>query len=163
MSIANGQTVSAETDNAAFLSRKVDSDTLGVVGLRNTQAVSGPEILNAQAAINQARLGIPLAQSIPDGDPLVLEQTLGEQLIKCQSDVSQVDLSTTPFGSPSSWPDGCKVHLLGLSDTNFITALFADIDYGLLINGNIDLQRGVMLSIIWDEATLRWYEIGRNK
>lgn len=59
MSVQNGQPVNAAVTNAAFVSKLVDSDTVGKVGLKNTDgANSGDFIDNAQAAINKAFEGV---------------------------------------------------------------------------------------------------------
>lgn len=54
MSVSDGEAVSGSVTNAAFLSRKSDSDTIGVVGLNNTtDANSGAAIVNVQRLINE--------------------------------------------------------------------------------------------------------------
>jgi len=50
MSVGNGQPATATTFNSGFLSRTVDSDTVGIVGLKH--AASGGLITNAQQQIN---------------------------------------------------------------------------------------------------------------
>lgn len=55
MSISDGEKVNAAASNAAWMSRKVDTDTLGVVGLQNTaNPDSGSTITNTQRAINKS-------------------------------------------------------------------------------------------------------------
>lgn len=56
MSITDGQRVNAATDNAAFLSRTTDSNTVGIIDLDN--ASSGGTIANAQQTINTNTAGI---------------------------------------------------------------------------------------------------------
>lgn len=53
MSVSDGQDVNAAVTNAAFLSRKVDSDTIGKVGLKNTDTESGNPIDNIQQYTNE--------------------------------------------------------------------------------------------------------------
>ncbi len=54
MSVADGQNVNAAVSNAAWMSRTVDTSTIGVVTLNNTAtAESGALITNAQRAINE--------------------------------------------------------------------------------------------------------------
>jgi len=53
MSVVNGQIANQTTFNEAFVSRKVDSDTVGRVGLKNVLPESGAEIQNAQRYINE--------------------------------------------------------------------------------------------------------------
>ncbi len=54
MSVSNGQDADETTFNDAFLSRTVDSDTIGVVGLANTvDPNSGDAIVNIQRAVNE--------------------------------------------------------------------------------------------------------------
>jgi hypothetical protein len=54
MSIQDGQPVDALNSNAAWLSRKIDSDTLGKIALKNiTDPNSGNIIYNIQRAVNE--------------------------------------------------------------------------------------------------------------
>ena len=54
MSVSDGQNVNAAVSNAAWMSRTVDTSTIGVVTLNNTAtAESGALITNAQRAINE--------------------------------------------------------------------------------------------------------------
>lgn len=53
MSVANGQNVDALVTNAAFLSRLVDTSTIGKVALNNTDVLSGTSLPNVQQAINE--------------------------------------------------------------------------------------------------------------
>ena len=54
MSISDGQNVNASVTNAAFMSRLVDTSTIGVVGLSNvTNGDSGAGVTNLQRAINE--------------------------------------------------------------------------------------------------------------
>lgn len=54
MSVSDGQAVNAAVTNAAFMSRLVDTSTIGVVDLNNTtDANSGAQVTNVQQAINE--------------------------------------------------------------------------------------------------------------
>ena len=54
MSVVNGQRANQENFNEAFVSRKVDSNTKGVVSLENeTEGYSGAFVSNPQGAINE--------------------------------------------------------------------------------------------------------------
>lgn len=54
MTIQNGQPVDAAASNPAWLSRKVDTETVGVLGLNNVTTVeSGAVVANTQRAINK--------------------------------------------------------------------------------------------------------------
>jgi len=55
MSVSDGQRANQTTFNNAFMSRTVNTSTLGTVGLSNTvDPLSGPVITNSQQAINQS-------------------------------------------------------------------------------------------------------------
>jgi len=54
MSVSNGQLANATTFNGAFLSRTIDTSTVGVVTLNNTSNInSGAQITNLQRAVNE--------------------------------------------------------------------------------------------------------------
>ena len=54
MSVANGQEANATTFNGAFMSRTVNTSTVGVVDLNNTSDInSGAQVTNTQQAINE--------------------------------------------------------------------------------------------------------------
>lgn len=53
MAVSNGQSGNATTFNNAFISRTVDSGTVGKVGLANTAPESGATVSNAQQSINE--------------------------------------------------------------------------------------------------------------
>jgi len=67
MSVSNNQAADATTFNNAFISRTKDSDTTGVVGLKNTSdPTSGAAITNAQKAINDNATAVAnILQVIP--------------------------------------------------------------------------------------------------
>jgi len=55
MSISNGEEVNAASSNAAWMSRKVNTNTIGKVSLENTDGESGVAIVNTQRLINEVR------------------------------------------------------------------------------------------------------------
>ena len=61
MSISNGQNVDAANTNAAFISRTTDSDTVGVVDLKN--AGSGADVINVQQTINDIEANIDVVEA----------------------------------------------------------------------------------------------------
>lgn len=52
MSVSNGQLANQTTFNNAFMSRTVDTSTVGRINLANALAVSGPTITNVQRELN---------------------------------------------------------------------------------------------------------------
>lgn len=78
------------------------------------------------------------------------------------SDGGQVISSTTPFGVLPTWPDGVTVRLIGTSDTDYVTVEFSDIQYGVILNGAMDLTLDAVLELQYDSVQERWIEISRN-
>ena len=70
MSVQNGQDVSAEVTNAAFMSRTENTDTVGTVGLLKPSG-SGSLILDTQKTINN----IITATGMTDQDSTTLDFT----------------------------------------------------------------------------------------
>lgn len=64
MSVTNGELANQNTFNTSFMSREVDTDTVGKVDLLNPAAPSGPSVLNIQRFANSiaSMLGISTAE-----------------------------------------------------------------------------------------------------
>jgi hypothetical protein len=58
--------------------------------------------------------------------------------------------------------DGVLVRLIGQSDANTVGLVYSDTNHGILLNGDCELGKGDVLTLISDLAALRWYEISRN-
>lgn len=80
---------------------------------------------------------------------------------KVQGNGSAVVTSTTPFGTAFA-TDGATITLAGRSNTNTVQIPYSDTDYGCLLNGTATLGLGKLLTLRWDNAALRWYEVSRN-
>jgi len=80
---------------------------------------------------------------------------------KVQGNGGAQTASTTPFGS-SIVTDGIAMRLIGQSDTNILTIPYSDTNYGCLLNGDAELAKGNVLSLLFDLTALRWYEVSRN-
>lgn len=90
-SVTNGQLANEDTFNGAYLSRKVDSDTIGIVCLNAPAGPSGPQVADAQLQINDNKT---LSESNESRlDNLIL------------NDVTDVDLTTNPplIGEGIQW------------------------------------------------------------
>ena len=75
---------------------------------------------------------------------------------------SPVTLNNAPFGT-DGWDDGIVITLIGTDATNTVTVPFSDTNYGAFINGPITLGDGHSITLQWHQASLRWYELARNK
>lgn len=160
MTISVNSPASSANVNESFLSRKSDSSTVGKITLNAPD--SGEQIDNAQLEINTKSFKPFSAEQISSGGTVSTSLTIGMQRRKVESDGGAVVASSTPFGIAGGWADGLQIRLRGDSDLNTVKFIFSDTDYGIIMNGDIILEKWTQLTIEWDLQELRWYEISRN-
>lgn len=160
MTVASNSPASSANVNAAFLSKITDSSTVAVIDLNAIN--SGDQIANAQLEINQKTFTPYTVEQVTSGGEVTTSTLKGMQRRKVSSDGGAVVASTTPFGITGGWADGTQIRLRGDSDANTLKIVFADIDYGIIMNGDIILEKWTQLTIEWDADELRWFEISRN-
>jgi hypothetical protein len=159
MAVADGQRGNAAVFNAAFVSKSVDSEVLGKITLNADD--SGAEITNLQLAVNLASRVERATQTLAATDSIDTLASIGTQLIPVQSTGGEVELSATPLGN-TSFSAGIEVILIGLSDTNFVTLKNSDTANGVVLNGQIELKKDVMIRLVKVGAINRWVELCRN-
>lgn len=74
-----------------------------------------------------------------------------------------VDASSTPFGGVGPTYDGTEVCIIGTSDTDSVTFVHNDNDYGCILNGNTEIKRGTLLKLKWNATLVRYVEIAKNQ
>jgi len=100
MSVSDGEKVNAAVSNAAFMSRKTDTNTTGKVDLENVDGASGASVFNAQKSLNGAH---SFEGSAPNGaqdqKPSWSSDSIGvaDEAIKPRVDAvqAQVEANTT--------------------------------------------------------------------
>lgn len=105
---------------------------------------------------------IKSVQTVSAGEFFDIDDENNFQYQPVVSDGGQVAASTTPFGTSIVWPDGVTVRLVGTSDTDYVTVNFSDIQYGVILNGAMDLTLDAVLELQYDSVQERWLEISRN-
>lgn len=70
--------------------------------------------------------------------------------------------STTPFGTGGNWQTGTVIILRGTDATNTVTLQHNDAQYGAILNGNMVLGLNDIIELVYDAASERWIERGRN-
>ena len=164
MSISFGSAASSSNLNAAFISKTSDSTTVGVLDL--DAAASGDQITNIQLEVNNKTFKNYTVESITAAGEVTISLTKGMQRRKVQSAGGALTASVTPFGVAGGWADGMQIRLRGDSDTDTLeltgVATASTVDYGVILNGTIVLQKWTQITLEWDELELRWYEISRN-
>lgn len=164
MTVAFKSSASSENLNNAFMSKNADSTTTGVFTLN--APLSGDQIDNLQLELNGKTFHPYAVQQVTAGGEISISTTKGMQRRKIQSDGGAIIASATPFGTSGGWVDGMQIRLRGNSDTNTVQLSGVDvassIDYGIIINGTIVLEKFVQITLEWDADELRWYEISRN-
>ena len=162
MAVSDGQLANAANFNSAYLSKTQDSNTVGKVGLLNTDAESGDTIANAQSAINKLTFKTYGEQSISASGTVTVSNYKGLQYRRVSGSGGAITLAAQPFGTTSSTPDGTIVRLMGMNDTNTVTIANSDTQYGAILNGGCTLKRYESIDLQWDSALERWIEIRRS-
>jgi len=98
--------------------------------------------------------------SILDGSPLTIT-TKGLQSIRVSGGLGPVTLSATPFGVVAP-PNGTRISLRGLSDTEPVTVPFSDIQFGTISNGTPVLNENSATEYEYDSVAERYYQISKN-
>jgi hypothetical protein len=120
-------------------------------------AASATIAANAASSFNQSFIA---TENVTNGGTVTTSSN-NIQHRKVQGNGGAVTLSSTPFGSGTA-TDGIMVRLFGQSDTNTVGLVYSDTNHGVLLNGDCDLKKGNVLTLIFDLSALRWYEISRN-
>jgi len=131
MAVSDGQPVNASVTNAAFVSRTVDSDTIGVVGMNNTtDADSGAAIGNVQQAINE--LGDAVGLASPNDDTNRKVYASNNVLVDTQSHKQNLENlderfnGTTGHTHDGTDGEGAQISAQSLLDINQLQAAYAD-------------------------------------
>lgn len=159
MSVSNGQPASAATFNNAFLSKQDGGETQGVLDLNESS--SGPQIPNAQLAINQGLVNVQATETLAGGGQIDLDTDYKNFVIPVESSGGAVTMNALPFGS-ESWQDGSVVRLIGTSSSDTVQIDNNDVADGIILNGSIILEQYMVLTLVYISSLGRWIEIGRN-
>lgn len=92
MSVSDGQKANALNFNAAYLSRKIDTDTVGRIDLLNSEAESGASIVNVQRELNgQASFVGDTINGVKDRLPAWISNVIGlvSDTVKARVDAIQ--------------------------------------------------------------------------
>ena len=164
MTVAFKSSASSANLNAAFASKTADNTLIGEQTLNAPN--SGDQIDNLQKEVNGKTFHPYAVEQITAGGEISSSTTKGMQRRKVQSDGGPVIASATPFGASGGWVDGTQIRLRGDSDINTVQLTGVDVgssvDYGIIINGTIVLEKFVQITLEWDADELRWNEISRN-
>lgn len=160
MSVSNGQKGNQTTFNNAFGS-KTSSSTINSVWTLN-EAGSGGAIANMQQQINNNSNQVVATQDIAANGTISSNDNRSFQKRRVQGTPGNVTASGTPFGSGGTWDDGIVIELMGMDDTKKVKILHNDVDYGIILNGDINLGEFDTLTVEWVSSKLRWVERSRS-
>ena len=102
-------------------------------------------------------------ETISDGGFVSYDTDNSFQYRPVIGDSGPVDLSPTPFGTVGDFLDGQIIRLRGSSDTDTVTVVFGNVQYGAIVNGNRTLGLDVVLELQYDAEQERWIEISFNQ
>jgi hypothetical protein len=166
MTVANGQIGNETTFNAAFGSRTNDWDTLAKVDLKNTDVLSGPNVINLQASVNGKRSLVTNHLALANGSQIQLDERIGMHTVIVQGNTGAISLNAVPFNTVGifggAYLNGTIVEVIGNDDTNTVTIANNDAAGGAIANG--DALHKKYSSSCWRYLSHfnRWVEICRS-
>ena len=112
---------------------------------------------------NMSWLTFPL-QTLSDGDQIVIVLKHDQQYLRVEGSNGETEVSPTPFGTElEPLLDGALFSIVSFSSDNPIKLVKSDIDYGMILNGDVVLKKGEIQNIRWDALLKRFLDAGRNK
>ncbi len=161
MSVSNGQPGTAQVFNAAFGSKQADNTYTGQQTLNRTG--SGPQVTDVQQAINNSFWQMSATEDISNGGTISSDINNRFQYRRVQADiVGTITTASEPFGTSGAWADGTLVRLICVSNTQKIIINNADVQYGVILNGDTELSLYSSLDLQYDSVLERWLEVGRS-
>jgi hypothetical protein len=97
-------------------------------------------------------------QTISNGGQII--PSSGQQWLKLQGNAGDITLDTDLFSAAP--PDGTIITLEGQNDSAIVMVPFSDTAGGFVGNGDCYLKRYSTLTLVYDEAALRYKELTRN-
>ena len=171
MTVAYNSQLTSSNVNNAFASKQSNNTLDGVLDLNNTG--SGDRVINVQQKINDLQsdfdnLDITVAWTTVATESISISGTVTTladdnlQYRRIQGDSQAVTASTTPFGTSLSWGDGLVIRLVCVSDVNTVSFTSNDIQYGMILNGDVTLSKYNTLTVQYDSTLERFIEVARN-
>ncbi len=161
MSVSDGQDATAALFNGAFISKTVDSTTIGKITLNHTG--SGPQVDDVQQALNDGLWSTTVTEQISAGGTISSDTSNRFQYRRIEADVaSAITLAAEPFGTGGGWIDGTVVRLVCVNDTNTVIITHNDVAKGSILNGDVELTKYSTIDLQYDSILDRWIEVGRS-
>ena len=158
MSVQSNSPVTSANVNGAFMSRTVNTSTIGTVSLENTGSAT---VSDVQQLLNYLKWTVSTNELISASGTVTISTADLNQVRTISGSGGAVTASTTPLGT-SAATNGTVVRLIGTNDTNTVSFTHNDSAKGFLLNGNCTLSRGNMLEVMYNVELDRWVEITRN-
>jgi hypothetical protein len=98
-------------------------------------------------------------QSIASGGTITINAAI-QQFLKVQGNGGAQTVANSPFSSPPS--NGTIILLRGTSNTNTLTIPYSDGNGGCMLNGDCTLGLNDTLTLVYDSAEQRYWELARN-
>ena len=138
MSVGFKAALTSAVVNAAFMSRTVDTSTVGQVDLLKASG-AGPTISNLQLEVNNKTTKTYTAQSVTGSGTITLSGDYGMEYRRVIGNGGPVTTSNTPFSTTPSI-DGALIEVVGTDDTNTVTVPHNDASGGCILNGSATLK-----------------------
>lgn len=160
MTVAANSPLTSSNTNNAYVSKSADSTAVGVLTL--SAAGSGASVPDVQRRLNDATWVTVAQEEIAASGTITSTTTDRRQYRRVKGLGGSQNASGTPFGTGGGWTDGSEIRLMGTSDSETLTLLNSDVQYGAILNGDVELVKFQSITLQYDSVLERWIEQGRN-
>jgi hypothetical protein len=156
--------LSSTIANQTWFDKTIDDATIGKMSLNNPDSANhGDTVDSVQLEVNKAKRTVnAVVLLLENSDQVTLDEIGMNQYLRMQGSTTPVTVNSLPFGNTITPPDYSEIVLVGYDNTNTITVVHNDVDYGCWLNGDATLQKGYMLVLIYDDNLKRYIEKSRN-
>jgi len=118
---------------------------------------------DAIVSLIQTVTGLPVDdQVLAEGGTITMDLSDARQhLIRVAGNGAAITTAAVPFSGPVS--DGKIVMVMGVSNTSTVRINHNDVEYGVVMQGDIVLRRFDLIYFIYDATSKRFVEVSRSK
>lgn len=161
MSVASNSPLTSANVNGAFLSKSADSTGVAQYTLSRPSG-SGSSVPDVQRRLNDAIWQTFATEEIAASGTIMSTTTDLRQYRRVKGLAGSQTASGTPFGTGGGWTDGTEIRLVGSDDSETLEIIHSDVQYGAILNGDIELIKYQSITLQYDSTLERWIEQSRN-
>jgi len=134
----------------------------GLVYYHTGSGAKGPKVYDGANWVSAGGGGWYVAPTVTMTEGGSFAVVAANNLFYVSGGTLPVTTSATPFGVAAPALDGTVVRLVGGSSEFTVTLPYSDIDYGVILNGDVVLGKGSVIELQYVDGLKRWIEVSRN-